>query len=284
LLFDAYTSLDNSEMKKIRIGNQTAFSAMTPMMPFEYAVAHGFDAFEWFPDKKESGTGWDENDIDGETRSYIKDKSQKHDIALSVHSSLRADLQRGEANEIILEDLSFAQDIGASLLNIHMVNTEGAAPFIESIGPVIRRTAEANVKLSIENTPLTGPEKFNELFRLLEKQKALLTAHVGMCLDLGHANLYGDTQNEYLKYIDLLGSNVPIIHMHMHENYGNSDCHLPFFTGPAGRDTSGIQGVAARMKKRNFTGSIILEQWPQPPLLLNEARDRLYHMFKQVQK
>jgi sugar phosphate isomerase/epimerase len=140
------------------------------------------------------------------------------------------------------------------------------------------------VKLSIENTPFTGPEEFNELFSLLKKQKALTTAHVGMCLDLGHANLYGDTQNEYLKYIDLLGVHVPIIHMHMHENYGNSDCHLPFFTGPAGRDTSGIQGVAARMKERNFSGSIILEQWPQPPLLLNEARDRLYHMFNTVQK
>jgi hypothetical protein len=81
-------------MKKIRIGNQTAYSALTPMMPFEYAAANGFDAFEWFPDKKESGAGWDEKDIDAETRSYIKDKSQKHDIALSVHSSLRADLMR----------------------------------------------------------------------------------------------------------------------------------------------------------------------------------------------
>jgi len=34
-----------------------AFSALT--IPFEYAVESGFNAFEWFPDKKESGEGWD---------------------------------------------------------------------------------------------------------------------------------------------------------------------------------------------------------------------------------
>ena len=44
----------------IQIGNQTAFSAATPIEPFEYAVANGFDAFEWFPDKKPTGAGWDE--------------------------------------------------------------------------------------------------------------------------------------------------------------------------------------------------------------------------------
>ena len=42
----------------IRIGNQTAFSALTPLEPFEYAVQNGFTAFEWFPDKKETGEGW----------------------------------------------------------------------------------------------------------------------------------------------------------------------------------------------------------------------------------
>jgi sugar phosphate isomerase/epimerase len=100
-----------------------------------------------------------------------------------------------------------------------------------------------------------------------------------MCLDLGHANLYDATRNDYLKFIDLLKPYVPIIHIHMHENYGDSDSHLPFFIGPAGKDTSGLQGFVERMKKRGFSGSVILEQWPQPSLLLNEARDRLYHMF-----
>ncbi len=39
------------------IGNQTAFSAARFMEPFQYALANGFAAFEWFPDKKPDGAG-----------------------------------------------------------------------------------------------------------------------------------------------------------------------------------------------------------------------------------
>ena len=36
----------------VRLGNQTSCWAATPFEPFEFALASGFDAFEWFPDKK----------------------------------------------------------------------------------------------------------------------------------------------------------------------------------------------------------------------------------------
>jgi hypothetical protein len=39
---------------RIRLGNQTSFSA-PPLVPFRFACEHGFEAFEWFPDKKECG-------------------------------------------------------------------------------------------------------------------------------------------------------------------------------------------------------------------------------------
>jgi sugar phosphate isomerase/epimerase len=266
-------------MNRIRIGNQSAFSALTPILPFEYAVANGFDAFEWFPDRHGPGEGWDESDIDSETRSYIRDTALKHNITLSVHASLMANPHRPETRELIFKDIDFAQDIGATLLNIHLLTEQGIDNYIKAVKPVIMRTAEADIRLSIENTPLTGPEAFNSLFTLLKKQRSLTSSHVGMCLDLGHANLYDATRNAYLRFIDLLEPHVSIIHIHLHENYGDSDSHLPFFTGPAGKDTSGVQEFVDRMKRHDFFGSVILEQWPEPPLLLNEARDRLYYMF-----
>src|SRR5208283_760872 len=83
------------------------------------------------------------------------------------------------------------------------------------------------------------------------------------------------THNRYLEFVDRLDSRVPIIHAHLHENWGDADTHLPLFTGPAGRDDSGIRGLIERLRHRDFSGSIILEQWPDPPSLLNQARDRL---------
>ncbi|MCK4728005.1 MAG: TIM barrel protein, partial [Desulfobacterales bacterium] len=265
--------------RRIRIGNQTAFSALTPTQPFEYAVGNGFDAFEWFPDKKESGAGWKESDLDAKTRRDIRNTALEHDIRLSVHAPWQVNPLQPKAWERLLEVLEFARDIGASLLNIHLYTDEGIASYVQAIIPLMKRLAQVGIKLSIENTPFTAPDDFNELFRRLRNLGSAYTACVGMCLDIGHANLCEATRNDYIRFIDLLDPKVPIIHIHMHENYGDCDSHLPLFTGPAGKDALGIEGLTERLKRRGFSGCIILEQWPQPPTLLNEARNRLREMI-----
>ena len=100
-----------------------------------------------------------------------------------------------------------------------------------------------------------------------------------MCLDPGHANLCRETLNDYLRFIDLLDPRIPIIHVHMHENHGDSDSHLPLFTGPARHNPSGIRGIIDRLSGRGFSGAIILEQWPRPRRMLHEARKRLAEML-----
>ena len=59
----------------VHIGNQTSCWAATPLDPFEFALASGFDAFEWFPDKK-PGLGWDEADLSEELRAAIRDAAR----------------------------------------------------------------------------------------------------------------------------------------------------------------------------------------------------------------
>ncbi len=266
-----------SETARIRIGNQTSLSARSLMQPFEYALTKGFDAFEWFPDKNQSGAGWDENDISGETRRHIRDAAAAHNIRLSVHAPWQLNLLRADTLEHLSKTIRFAQDTGAALINIHIYAEEGIAAFAEAIVPLMKRLAHDRIKLSIENTPHTGPEDFNKLFSILRPKDNL--SLVGMCLDIGHANLWKATHNDYLKFVDMLDPQVPVIHIHMHENYGDNDSHLPFFTGPAGKDQTGIRGFIERMKNRNFSGSIILEQWPQPESLLVEIRTRLLEII-----
>jgi len=102
---------------------------------------------------------------------------------------------------------------------------------------------------------------------------------VGSCLDLGHANLCESTRNNYLRYIDSLDGRVEIIHIHLHENYGDRDSHLPLFTGPAGKDSSGI-GIDRPASSPQVCGRYNFEQWPDPPELLTEARERLLLLAK----
>lgn len=262
----------------IRIGNQTSFS-VSPELPFEYAVKNGFNAFEWFPDKQASGIGWDLDDINSDTRAYIKKAALKSNINLTVHAPWRANPLSSEGKEVILNDFNFARDINATLVNIHLYTDKGLGNYVKSIIPLIKRSKEFGIKLAIENTTITTSDDFNKMFVMLRNINGVKIENIGMCLDIGHANLCGLTQNDYIAFVDQIVSDVPIIHIHLHENYGDHDNHLPLFTGPSQNNDSGICALVERLKKRGFSGSIILEQWPQPPSLLNHARDRLYQIF-----
>ena len=261
----------------IRIGNQTSFAA-APLEPFDYAVANGFDAFEWFPDKK-PGAGWDETDLGEAQRRQIRERARERQMRLSVHARWQADPFQPKTFDLFWRDLALAQELAAVSLNIHLAHERGIPAYLEAILPLIRRTAETGIQLTIENTPDHRPELFNELFAALRRLHPAPMDHVALCFDLGHANLCNATRNRYLEFVDRLDPQLPIGHLHLHENWGDADTHLTLFTGPAGRDESGIRGLIKRLRKRNFSGSIILEQWPNPPSLLNQARDRLRQML-----
>lgn len=264
---------------RIYIGNQTAFSAGTVMEPFEYALENGFDAFEWFPDRKPWGAGWDENNLDAGLCADIREAAVRHGMRMSVHARWQANPLRSEAWLLFLRDVQLACDLGASLINIHFYGEQGVEAYVRAIGRYIKRSAEANLQLSIENTVESCPEEFNELFTRMNQEHPSAARHVGMCLDIGHANLCATTRNDYLAFVDRLSPDVRINHLHAHENWGDCDSHLPLFTGPAGRDSGALLELFGRLKQRNYSGSIILEQWPWPPSLLNQARDGLRQLL-----
>jgi sugar phosphate isomerase/epimerase len=186
---------------------------------------------------------------------------------------LQADpLRPGSAREI--EDgLRLAVDLGAGLLSIHFSDPRRVEDLADALPPLIQRCSISGVKLAIENVPATSPEDFNRLFSLLPRQGA--SPAVGMCLDIGHANLNRETPNDYIGFLDRLRPEVPIIHLHLHENFGDRDSHLVLFTGPAGKDPTGIVTLFERLRQRGFDGNAVLEQWPSPPEMLVTARDRL---------
>lgn len=269
------------ETSAIQIGNQTAFSALRPTEPFEYAIANGFDAFEWFPDKKPNGEGWAAQDIDSVSREKIKETAELCSIRLSVHGRWQASPLRLKDFDWLLEDMELAWDLGAAVMNIHLYTEKGASGYARAIQPLLKRAAAVGLRLSIENTPEHTPQHFNELFQALRNQSPNLLDYVGMCLDLGHANLCAATRNDYLKYLAQLDPGVPIIHLHLHENWGDADTHLPLFTGPAGANIAGIRGLVRGIKARGYAGSMILEGWPEPPILLNHAREKLLALLQE---
>lgn len=265
-------------MNRIRIGNQTACSASNALEPFHFALENNFDAFEWFSDKKfdAHGTrGWEESDFDAQTRADIQRTGRERDMLFTVHAPWQANPLHPEGEGLLKRSCDFARDIGASVVNLHLYMESGAQAYVRGLLPVLKHAANLNLRVSIENTPQTTPAHFNEVFALFQRSGEVKPGSLGMCLDIGHANLCDTTRNDFLRYMDEISAAVPIIHLHVHENYGDADSHLPLFTGPSGRDDAGIRAFLERLRKRDYSGAMILEQWPHPAGLLTSARDRL---------
>ncbi len=277
---DTILAAPPAEPGRLRIGNQTAFSAGQFMEPFEYALANGFAAFEWFPDKKPDGAGWEEADLDSSLRDDIRRAARSNGLRLSVHGHSLLDPLHLDRGPLLLRGMELAQDLGASVLVVHLCPELRMPDFARALLAPLRWAAASGVQLAVENTPASTPGQFRELFSILARWNPPELRWVGMCLDIGHANLCPATRNDYLAYLDQLDAVVPITHLHVHENWGDADTHLTLFTGPAEGLTQGVSGLLRRLRQRGYSGSLILEQWPQPPSLLNRARDRLLEIWQ----
>lgn len=262
----------------IRIGNQTTCHAPA-RLPYEFAVAHGFDAFEWFSDKRR--WGWCEDDMPPAERAELLRTAQQRAILFSVHAPAAADPTTPSGAEAIRRSIRFGGDVGAGVVNLHLFPEHAEKPFAEALRPLLEMARSTGLRLCLENTPETSPEHVNALFAVLNAMPEAL-GRVGLCLDSGHANLFPGTRNDYVGFVDRLGGHVPIIHWHAHENWGDRDSHLLLFTGPSGRDDRGLRGLVRRLKGRGYSGSVVLEQWPQPPDLLVRTRQRLRELLEGV--
>jgi sugar phosphate isomerase/epimerase len=265
------------------IGNQTAFSAGRLLEPFEYALANRFAAFEWFPDKRPDGAGWEHSDLDPPLRAEIRRAARANSLRLSVHGrGLLAPL-RSEPDPFLSSDMELAEDLGAAALVLHLCPEVPMADFARALLGPLDWAARNRIQLALENTPAAAPEQFGQLFYALAELNPPELPWAGMCLDIGHANLCPATRNDYLAYLDQLDPAVPITHLHVHENWGDTDSHLTLFTGPSETQSQGVTGLLRRLRRRGYAGSLILEQWPLPPSLLNRARDRLLEIWQSLE-
>lgn len=266
----------------MRIGNQTAKSAADAMEPFEFALAKGFDAFEWFADADETG-GFAFSSLSEQDRYDLCRRGRVADMRFSVHADWRADPLEPTGAALIKEAIAFAGAIHAPIVVFHLDAQAPVEAMAEALVPLAQKAREQGVCLALENTPQTSPAQFNALFRRLHENPAT-REHTAMCFDMGHANLHPATRNDYIGYFDQLESHVPIRHVHVHENFGDYDSHLPIGTGPSQANALGVRSLLKRLHQRDYHGSLIMEQWPKPRQVLCKAHDWLKARVHEVER
>lgn len=117
------------------------------------------------------------------------------------------------------------------------------AAFLSSVAELLE-LVPGNVRFAVENTPLAS----GAIDVVLDIVHRHPRERVGVCLDLGHANIQENALNALRTAADRL------IHIHAHDNHGVEDDHLVFGHGSIRWDA-----VFAALREIRFDGAFTVE-------------------------
>src|SRR5438270_12543055 len=95
---------------RIRVGNQTNCH-VPARLPYEFALRHGFDAFEWFSEKGRAG--WCEDDTPPAERAELRRAAKERGVRFSVHAPHAADPVTPAGAAAIRKSIRFGGEVGA---------------------------------------------------------------------------------------------------------------------------------------------------------------------------
>lgn len=175
--------------------------------------------------------------------------------------------------------LKTAHGLGARILNVHagklpphFTMNDAINWHVETLAPLCEEASRLGVTIVLEHVPFWGPNQLEVLLAIMEKVPPL-----GFHLDSGHAKLERgyDRFSEYLKF---LGHRLR--HVHLSENDGSSDQHLP--PGSVSRNATDWPGHIRELKATGYDGTITLEVFSQLREHLLWSRDRLRKWWEEA--
>ena len=199
--------------------------------------------------------------------------------------SLDERVRKQSAEEVKLA-LKMARDIGMELITIHggafidekdyEQHLEASRKTLEELNPYFKN---AEVKLCVENLPSTG-HVGNQIKEYPKSSKGLLylvsnLKNVGVCLDVGHANVSGGV----LDFYDSVMATGKLWDMHLHDNLGDKDNHLKIYSGNVP-----FEELFKRLKRDNYSGylSIELDTWCRKEMHKDERIFGLYNLRRLI--
>ncbi len=195
--------------------------------PFESIMNKIQSNFEGWEFLAEAKHGWDH-------RNKIYDALSTSDMTIQIHApfndlnimSMNSKLRKASINEIV-RALDMGNVLDVNVITIHpgiysplgkyWDGTEKA--LMESLEQISLQAEERGIKLALENMPApfptagTQPEEISSILSQL---------NIGFCLDIGHAF----TSGKLKKFL-----NLEPINLHLHDNNGHDDLHLPLGDG-----------------------------------------------------
>jgi len=209
-----------------------------------FAAENGFDAFEvnlFYPSVDLDNWKW--NEIEA-----INKFSRDEEIEISVHAAfyelnIAAFLKsiREESVRYIIKSIDFCCELGSEVITVHPGKytygvEPGASPEtdplmkiqwdhnIESLKRINAYAESKGITICLENV---GWNYLDQSFEDLLKIRDEVGHSLQFTLDIGHARIYSEAGIE--EGFRVLGDNIR--HIHLSDNYGMEDDHLPIGEG-----------------------------------------------------
>lgn len=244
--------------------------ARDPISEIEWFGQNAFD----FVDLTLEPPAADPADLDVEG---IRAALARYDLDVVAHAAYFIPISspfpslRRTALQEFLRALEAAGRIGARMMTVHYRGIPPLFPpernpewHIEVLRPLCDRAAEIGITILLENAPgLSG--QIDHIAHILEAIPSL-----GFHLDSGHTHVEGGA-DMFEKYLESLGGRL--MHVHLSENDGSRDQHLPL--GAVPRVEIDWSARIARLKASGYNRTISLEVFAPERAYLLQSRDLL---------
>ncbi len=223
---------------KNRIGLQSCkYNSLLLEEEVEFCINYGFKVFEVFFDDFIPG------DIMGDLRKWIKEISAEKGLTLQVHAPI---CKRENWQEVLKETVIFTSEIGSKILTFHP--EKGDIPLYKDVFDL---ALGKGIDIGFENYKESGNYYKPEELKYIAGQFSGYP-NMGITFDTGHANI-GTKPHEYLKAI---AGDLKIFNVHLHDNMGKTDNHLPL-----GQGNINFSELIVMLDEIDYRGNFIIEHW-----------------------